>query len=80
MKYLFLVLLLAGCENGDFEKIGHREAENLPSSWKSYVSPGNHIVYLIPTTMNDGTRCVVLTSNGSRGGISCDWEKARGQR
>ena len=73
MKYLFLVLLLASC--GDFEKIGNRKAENLPSSWKSYITPGNHITYLIPTTMDDGTRCVVLTSNGSRGGISCDWKK-----
>lgn len=71
MKYLFLVLLLAGC----MDQIGNREAENLPASWKSYVTPGNDITYLIPTTMDDGTRCVVLTSNGGRGGISCDWGK-----
>ena len=65
-------LLLAGC--GDFAKIGIRESENLPASWKSFVTPGNTIVYLIPATMDDGTKCVVLTSNGSRGGISCNWE------
>ena len=73
MKYLFLVLLLAGC--GDFDTIGNREAENLPTSWKSFVTPGNQITYLIPATMDDGTRCVVYTSNGHRGGISCDWKK-----
>ena len=71
MKYLFLVLLLAGCT----DQIGSREAENLPASWKSFVTPGNYITYLIPATMDDGTRCVVLTSNGNRGGISCDWKK-----
>ena len=71
MKYLFLVLLLAGC----MAEIGGREAENLPASWKSFVTPGNYITYLIPATMDDGTRCVVLTSNGGRGGISCDWKK-----
>lgn len=73
MKYLFFVLFLAGCDN--FEAIGNREAENLPASWKSYITPGGNITYLIPTVMDDGTRCIVYTSNGSRGGISCDWGK-----
>jgi len=73
MKYLFLVLLLVGC-NG-LDRNGERQAENLPSTWRSFVTVGNNIVYLIPATMDDGTRCVVLTSNGNRGGISCDWGK-----
>lgn len=68
---LLLVLLLAGCTSAGFS-----ESETTPKGWRVITAPGGNYSYVVPVTMEDGTRCIVLSSNSSgRGGITCDWGK-----
>jgi hypothetical protein len=67
---LITISTIAACS-----KAGEHSLDNVPAEWKSIVSPGNTWSFVVPVTLDDGTRCVVLTSNGNRGGITCDWGK-----
>ncbi len=67
---LITILMVAACS-----KAGEHSLDNVPTGWKSIVSPGNAWTYVVPVTLDDGTRCIVLTSNSNRGGITCDWGK-----
>jgi outer membrane lipoprotein SlyB len=63
-----IALALTGCGTGD---VPHDE---VPVGWKAVQSSGNFITYVIPVTMDDGTKCVITKTNGSGGGgIACDW-------
>jgi len=46
----------------------------LPPGWKQFVTPGNHITYVVPVEVN-GVQCVVVSANSSGRGITCDWSK-----
>ena len=73
MKLILLttVLLIAGCT-----PTGFYESETTPKGWRVITTPGNNFSYIVPVVMDDGTRCIVLSSNSSgRGGITCDWGK-----
>ena len=65
---LALALTLTAC---DWEQKGEM-IEEAPPGWKQFVTPGNYITYVIPVEI-DGVKCVVVTSNNSGRGISCDW-------
>ena len=73
MKTRILILsliafALTGCETGDVSR------SDVPVGWKAFVSDGNFITFVIPVTMEDGTKCVITKPNGTGGGgISCDW-------
>ncbi len=76
MKYcLVICLLLAGCsKRGDMnDKL---ESDRLPEGWQMFITNGS-ISVIVPVTMSDGTRCVVLSGNSAGKGISCDWSKTK---
>lgn len=66
-----LVLACAGCSVGE-----HAGAET-PKGWRSFVAAGNNITYVVPVTMDDGTRCVVTFGNSQGRGVSCEWSGAK---
>jgi hypothetical protein len=67
---LAIALTLTAC--GISEKGEMKEA--VPPGWKQFVTPGNHITYVVPVEI-DGVRCVVVSANGNGRGITCDWGK-----
>jgi hypothetical protein len=73
-KKLFLAALsvaLVGCGPA-----GETTTDDMPEDWRAFRTSGGYISYVVPVTMADGTRCIVLSSNSSgRGGITCDWGK-----
>jgi hypothetical protein len=67
---LAIALTLTAC---NWEQKGEIK-EEVPPGWKQFVTPGNHITYVIPIEV-DGLKCVVVSSNDSGRGITCDWGK-----
>jgi hypothetical protein len=67
---LAIALTLTAC---NWEQKGEIK-EEVPPGWKQFVTPGNHITYVIPVEI-DGVKCVVVSSNDSGRGITCDWGK-----
>ena len=67
---LAIALTLTAC---NWEQKGEM-VEEVPPGWKQFVTPGNHITYVIPVEV-DGVKCVVVSSNDSGRGITCDWGK-----
>jgi hypothetical protein len=67
---LAIALTLTAC---NWEQKGEIK-EEVPPGWKQFVTPGNHITYVIPVEI-DGVKCVVVSSNNSGRGITCDWGK-----
>jgi hypothetical protein len=67
---LAIALTLTAC---NWEQKGEIK-EEVPAGWKQFVTPGNHITYVIPVEI-DGVKCVVVSSNDSGRGITCDWGK-----
>jgi hypothetical protein len=65
---LAIALTLTAC---NWEQKGEIK-EEVPPGWKQFVTPGNHITYVIPIEV-DGVKCVVVSSNDSGRGITCDW-------
>ena len=65
------IVFLAGCANGD------RTDLETPKNWKVFSTSGNYISYVIPVTMDDGTKCVIVTANNAGRGISCNWTDAK---
>ena len=70
MGILAIALTLTAC---NWEQKGEIK-EEVPPGWKQFVTPGNHITYVIPIEV-DGVKCVVVSSNDSGRGITCDWGK-----
>lgn len=68
---LLLLAVLAGCD----AKVGAGLRYEYPKDWRIITSPSNNKTYVVPVTMEDGTKCVVVTANGSGSGITCDWRK-----
>lgn len=56
---------------------GCTKAAPAPKGWQVFTTPGGTYTYLIPTTLEDGTRCVVVAGNSgySGRGVTCDWRK-----
>jgi hypothetical protein len=67
---LAIALTLTAC---NWEQKGEM-VEEVPLGWKKFVRPGNRITYVIPIEV-DGVKCVVVSSNDSGRGITCDWGK-----
>ena len=69
---LLTAVLADGCTQSDTAT--NAEA---PKGWQDLTPPGGTHTYLIPTKLEDGTRCVVVTGNAvySGRGVSCDWRK-----
>jgi hypothetical protein len=68
---LFVVcvaFMLAGCERS----IASDSDGGFPAGTKRITAPGNYITWVVPLTMDDGTRCIVTVKNGSGGSdLSC---------
>ena len=67
-KYLLIVcaLVLAGCS------VKEHTEEALPTGWKLFETKGT-FTYIYPVNMDDGTKCVVVsTARGA--GVSCNWK------
>jgi hypothetical protein len=61
---------MMGCATGETT-----QDNSIPPGWKAYTTAGNYRTYVIPVTMDDGTKCVVVTKNSSGGaGVSCNWK------
>jgi hypothetical protein len=67
---LAIALMLTGC---DWNEKGEMK-EAVPLGWKQFVTPGNHITYVVPVEVN-GVSCVVVSANGDGRGVSCDWRE-----
>ena len=66
---------LAGC--GD-RKMGEVPADpELPKGTVVINTPGGRVSHIVPTVLEDGTRCVALITNSNQGGISCDFPKVK---
>lgn len=68
---LLTAVLAGGCTKAD-------TATNIeaPKGWQVFTTPGGTYTYLIPTTLEDGTRCVVVAGTVYSGrGVTCDWRK-----
>lgn len=62
-------IMLAGCQSKE-----STTERAIPSGWKSYTTLFGYTAYLIPTKIEDGTRCVlVMQESGNSVAISCDW-------
>ena len=48
-----------------------------PPGWQVFTTPGGTYTYLIPVTLEDGTRCVMVAGNAGASGraITCDWRR-----
>ena len=53
------------------------KAVERPPGWQVFTTPGATYTYLIPVTLEDGTRCVVVAGNAGASGraIACDWRR-----
>lgn len=73
MQTRFLIAALAlSCAACSVEQ---KRDGDIPSDWRVYVAPGNHVTYVMPVTMNDGTRCVLVIGNSAGRAVSCEWER-----
>jgi hypothetical protein len=70
-RYILLAaVLLAGCSKGMSNDTG----EGFPPGTKRLLAPGNRVTWIVPVTMDDGTRCIATVSNGTGGGhVACNW-------
>ncbi len=73
ISFLFLVLLTACAPTG--EHVNDVHSSNTPKNWRVFSTPGNTFTYLAPTTMEDGTRCVVAMQNSNAVALSCEFFK-----
>jgi hypothetical protein len=67
---LAIALTMTAC---DWSEKGEMK-EAVPPGWKQFVTPGNHITYVVPIEV-DGVKCVVVSANGDGRGVTCDWGK-----
>lgn len=65
-----LAAALAGCSEAKVTP----KTDGYPKDWIVIISPGNFAAYVVPVTLNDGTKCVVVTANSSGRGITCNWQ------
>jgi hypothetical protein len=70
LEVLAIALTLTAC---NFDQKGEMK-EAVPPGWKQFVTPGNHLTYVVPVEI-DGMKCVVVSANGGGRGITCDWGK-----
>jgi hypothetical protein len=71
MKYLvsLICVVLAGCS------VGETTDREIPKGWRAFETGAGRVTFLIPVTMEDGTKCVVVSGNSAGYGITCDWSK-----
>lgn len=62
-------VFVCGCSYGPT-----KTADEWPAGTKRFVGGGNHIHDIVPVTMEDGTRCVVVVKNSAGTAISCNWK------
>ena len=69
---LLTAVLAGGCTKG-----AQAPDAGAAKGWQVFTTPGENYTYVIPTTLEDGTRCVVVAGNAgySGRGVTCDWRK-----
>jgi hypothetical protein len=65
-RFFLLLILLGGCD------IGRQDNETTPKGWQRYAVFG-YVTYVVPVTLEDGTRCVAVVGSNAGRGITCDW-------